>query len=147
MESVVGSNDRKNCRSASPTTSSPPVSEPVLPAAEEVEQEEEVDVEVGDELLAQWLSDETDTVLLDIREPMETRGGYAAGAILIPMNSIPQRVEELPNKDSRLLVYCAAGARSFGVTHWLREQGWSDAWSVTSGVSGVLRAGGEMERD
>ena len=114
-----------------------------------IEEPEEgmIDVEVGDEQLAAWLADEAETVLLDIREPMETRGGYAAGALLIPMNSIPQRVEELPAKDSRLLVYCAAGARSFGVTHWLREQGWSDSWSVTSGFSGVLRAGVEMQRD
>ena len=86
-------------------------------------------------------------VLLDIREPMETRSGTAKGALVIPMNTVPSSLEELPEKNTRLLVYCAAGVRSFGVTHWLREQGWENAWSVTSGFAGVLAAGGELHQE
>ena len=126
----------------------PVVSSPVSaaePAQEEVEEMPEV--EVNDEVLAQWLSDDEETVLLDIREPMETRSGTAKGALIIPMNTVPSALEELPEKSTRLLVYCAAGVRSFGVTHWLREQGWENAWSVTSGFSGVLAAGGELQRE
>ena len=113
----------------------------------EPEPEEMPDVELNDETLAQWLSDSEETVLLDIREPMETRSGIVKGALVVPMNTVPQNLELLPEKNTRLLVYCAAGVRSFGVTHWLREQGWENAWSVTSGFSGVIAAGGELQRD
>ena len=113
----------------------------------EEEAEEMPNVEVNDEVLARWLRDEEKTVLLDIREPMETRSGTAKGALVIPMNTVPSSLEELPEKNTRLLVYCAAGVRSFGVTHWLREQGWENAWSVTSGFAGVLAAGGELHQE
>jgi len=113
----------------------------------EPEPEEMPDVELNDETLAQWLSDSEETVLLDIREPMETRSGIVKGALVVPMNTVPQNLELLPEKNTCLLVYCAAGVRSFGVTHWLREQGWENAWSVTSGFSGVIAAGGELQRD
>ena len=117
------------------------------PPMMEESEEEEVELEVDDEQLSQWLADDEEAVLLDIREPMEIRNGYAKGALLIPMNSIPDRLAELPDKDVRLLVYCAAGVRSFGVAHWLREQGWDDSWSVTGGLASVLHAGAEFQRD
>jgi rhodanese-related sulfurtransferase len=44
------------------------------------------------------------------------------------------------------VVYCAAGMRSYGVTHWLREQGWTDAWSLSSGLHGAVEAGFEIVR-
>jgi len=111
------------------------------------EEAEMPDIEVDAETLVSWMSDDEQTVLLDIREPMELRSGFARGALLIPMNSVPSRLEELPETGVRLLVYCAAGVRSFGVTHWLREQGWENAWSVTGGFAGILQAGGEMQQD
>jgi rhodanese-related sulfurtransferase len=110
-----------------------------------VEEEEMPEIEVDDAALAEWIASDRKTVLLDIREPVETRNGFAKGALLIPMNSVPDRLEELPDRDVCLLVYCAAGARSFGVTHWLREQGWAEAWSVSGGFAAVVGAGVERE--
>jgi rhodanese-related sulfurtransferase len=74
--------------------------------------------------------------LLDIREPGEYAGGVARGARLLPMDLVPHHLEELP-RDRVIAVYCAAGARSFGVAHWLREQGFARAFSVAPGVSAV----------
>lgn len=73
------------------------------------------------------------SVLLDIREPGELTSGVAEGAILLPMDLVPHHVDELPPK---VTVYCAAGARSFGVAHWLRDQG-IEAYSLSGGVWGV----------
>ena len=39
------------------------------------------------------------------------------------------------------MVVCAAGMRSFGVAHYLREQGISDAWSLAEGFGGMVSAG------
>jgi rhodanese-related sulfurtransferase len=82
-------------------------------------------------------------VLLDIRERFELVHGVAKGALLIPMNSVPQHLDQLPAKDAKLVVYCAHGVRSYGVTGWLRDQGWGDSWSLIGGFSGFMAAGGE----
>ena len=78
------------------------------------------------------------SVLLDIREPGELASGVAQGAVLLPMNLVPHHLSELP-RDRTLVVYCAAGARSFGVAHWLREQGFPNAVSLAGGI-GVFDA-------
>ena len=128
----------------------PTVVSPVEPAPAPVELPEEEpeppDIEVDTEQMKAWISEEQDFVLIDIREPHELQSGYADGALLLRMNDIPNRLDELPPSSTRLVVYCAAGMRSYGVTHWLREQGWTDAWSLTSGFHGTVEAGFEIVR-
>lgn len=78
------------------------------------------------------------SLLLDIREPGELASGVAEGAMLLPMDLVPHHLDELPH-DRPITIYCAAGSRSFGVAHWLREQGFAQAWSLSGGV-GVFHA-------
>ncbi|MDP2308332.1 MAG: hypothetical protein Q8P18_20095 [Pseudomonadota bacterium] len=78
------------------------------------------------------------SLLLDIREPGELASGVAEGAMLLPMDLVPHHLDELP-RDRPITIYCAAGARSFGVAHWLREQGFAQAWSLSGGV-GVFQS-------
>lgn len=73
------------------------------------------------------------SLLLDIREPGELASGVAVGAMLLPMDLVPHHLDRLP-KDRPITVYCAAGARSWGVAHWLREQGFPEAWSLSGGL-------------
>jgi rhodanese-related sulfurtransferase len=98
----------------------------------------------GFEALA-WFEEGRPPLLVDIREPHEVQGGHALGAFLLPMNQVPQCLGELP-RDQRLVVYCAAGARSYGVVGFLRENGFSDSWSLSSGYSGWVSAGGDHAR-
>jgi len=76
------------------------------------------------------------SLLLDIREPGELASGVAAGALLLPMDLVPHHLDRLP-RDRPITVYCAAGARSWGVAHWLREQGFPGAVSLAGGLSAV----------
>ncbi len=76
------------------------------------------------------------SLLLDIREPGEFASGVAVGALLLPMDLVPHHLERLPT-DRAITVYCAAGARSWGVAHWLREQGFAQAWSLSGGIGAV----------
>ena len=78
--------------------------------------------------------------LLDIREPHELRQGLVEGALVVPMNDVPGLLHRLPS-DRTLAIYCAAGMRSFGVAHYLREHGFDDAWSVPEGAGGLAAAG------
>lgn len=75
------------------------------------------------------------SLLLDIREPGELAGGVAEGAMLLPMDLVPHHVGDLP-RDRPITVYCAAGARSLGVAHWLRQRGLA-AVSLAGGIGAV----------
>ena len=102
-------------------------------AAPPPEVEPEPELEVDGEGAAAWRDEGRSLVFLDIREPHEINHGHIAGALIIPMNQVPHRITEIPT-DKTLIVYCAAGARSFGVAHYLREQGIEDAWSLIGGI-------------
>ena len=98
--------------------------EAAAPAAPEPEPDLEVELPVPGSLL------------LDIREPGELAGGIARGALCIPMDMVPHQLDHLP-RDRAITVYCAAGARSWGVAHWLREQGFGGAVSLAGGIGAV----------
>jgi NADPH-dependent 2,4-dienoyl-CoA reductase/sulfur reductase-like enzyme/rhodanese-related sulfurtransferase len=52
---------------------------------------------------------ETGTVLVDVRSDLENEAGSIPGAILIPVNDLRERIEEIRGKD--LVVHCAVGQR------------------------------------
>lgn len=118
-----------------------PVDPPPAGPVDDTEETDGSEAEVDTDTLKAWLTEGRNVVFVDIREPYELRSGWIAGALRIPMNSVPQRLEELP-QDATLAVYCAAGVRSFGVAWWLREQGFEDAWSVVGGAGACADAGG-----
>lgn len=50
-------------------------------------------------------------VIFDVREPHEYAGGHVPNAILLPVNSLFARREELP-KDKKIVFVCQVGQRS-----------------------------------
>jgi rhodanese-related sulfurtransferase len=60
----------------------------------------------------------------------------------IPMNSVPDRLGELPT-DQPIGVLCAHGNRSFGVAHYLIEQGF-DAHNIAGGITQWHIRGGDV---
>lgn len=126
-----------------PRTPAPPETAPA-PAAEP-EPEPEVEVEVEAEAVAAWVAEGRDVLLVDIREPHEVRQGFAQGALLLPMNEVPHTLAALP-RGRVLVIYCAAGVRSHGVSHWLREQGYDEAWSLVGGLGAWLSTGAPWQQ-
>jgi len=59
----------------------------------------------------QMLDNDSNTVIIDVRNPDEYEGGHAKSATLIPHDQILARFEELP-KDKTILFICAMGQRS-----------------------------------
>ena len=94
---------------------------------------EEIDVEVEASTVVAWQEEGKNPILVDIRQPYELRTGYIQGSVLIPMNQLASEVEIFP-KDVPIVLYCAAGARSFGMAHFMREKGFDQAWSMIGGV-------------
>lgn len=62
--------------------------------------------------------------LLDVRTPAEFAEAHAEGAINIPLQELPVRMNELRN-DKQIIVYCRSGARSAVATTMLRSAGYS----------------------
>lgn len=74
--------------------------------------------------------------LIDVREPGEFALTRISGAELIPMGTVPSRIEHLDaNADeATLIVFCHHGVRSLNVTCWLREQGVTACQSMAGGI-------------
>jgi len=74
--------------------------------------------------------------LIDVREPFEHALTHIEGAELIPMGSVPTRLQQLhaASREATLIVFCHHGVRSLDVTYWLREQGVAACQSMTGGI-------------
>jgi adenylyltransferase/sulfurtransferase len=72
-------------------------------------------------------------ILLDVREPFEIEIASVPGALCIPMNTVPQRVQEL-DPDAEILVMCRSGKRSADITAFLMHQGFANVHNVTGGI-------------
>lgn len=70
--------------------------------------------------------------ILDVREDYEWEAGHIAGAVHIPVDEVPERIDEL-DPDEDLHVICRSGGRSSKVTQWLAHNGYS-AVNVSGGM-------------
>jgi rhodanese-related sulfurtransferase len=82
--------------------------------------------------LQQLLSEENPPTLIDVREDGEAAICAIEGSILIPMNTLPQRLQEIP-RDRPVALYCHHGMRSMMAGQWLAQQGY-DALSLAGGI-------------
>lgn len=78
------------------------------------------------------------TRILDVREDYEWLAGHIAGAVHIPVDEVPERIDEL-DPDEDLHVICRTGGRSSRVTQWLAHNGYS-AVNVSGGMGAWMDA-------
>ena len=85
-------------------------------------------------------------VFLDVREPSEVDLGAIPGSIHLPRGNLELQVEGvLPNKNTPVLVYCAAGIRSAFAALTLRELGYTKVASLRGGFDAWKAHGGNWE--
>lgn len=72
--------------------------------------------------IEQIIKEKTGTIV-DVRTPEEFMGGHVAGSINIPLQEIPQRVEEIKALKAPLVLCCASGGRSGNATMYLSQLG------------------------
>jgi rhodanese-related sulfurtransferase len=77
--------------------------------------------------------------LIDVRQPDEYTEAHVPGAKLMPMDELPELVEEIP-LDVPVYLICATGVRSDRAAQWLLAQGF-DASNVTGGTRAWIEAG------
>jgi len=76
---------------------------------------------------------EFSALLLDVREPHEFEYCHISGSTLIPMQTIPNRVNDLP-KDQTIITICHHGMRSQQVAQFLEQNGFTDIFNLQGGV-------------
>ena len=87
--------------------------------------------------------DEGATVI-DVREPDEYAAGHVPGATLVPLMTVPQRLDDLPG-GTPLYVVCAVGGRSAQAAAFLESRG-VEAVNVDGGTNDWVAAGYPVER-
>ena len=82
--------------------------------------------------------------VLDVREPEEYRAARVPGAVLMPLRTVPEHLDQIPRTDP-VYVVCAVGSRSARATQWLRAQG-VDAVNVAGGTQAWVESGRAYEQ-
>jgi rhodanese-related sulfurtransferase len=77
--------------------------------------------------------------VVDVREPDEYDGGHVPGARLVPLATVPDRVDEVPDEGT-VYVICAKGGRSLRAAEYYRSLG-LDAVNVAGGTTAWIDAG------
>jgi rhodanese-related sulfurtransferase len=96
----------------------------------------DVTVEEASNLIA----DKPNLVILDVRTQSEYDDGHIEGAILIPVQELPDRLDELDQSDE-LLVYCRTGNRSSSAVEILGEAGFSKIYHMSDGITEWISEG------
>src|SRR5688572_3404181 len=75
-------------------------------------------------------------VFLDVREMEEYDQGAIPGALHIPRGFLESQVEaKVPDRSTRVIVYCAGGTRSAFAARTLGDLGYSDVVSLAGGFN------------
>lgn len=82
---------------------------------------------------------ERGSFLLDVRQPDEYETGHVPGAVLIPLDQLPARQDEVP-ADQEVLVICRSGGRSAAAVEALNRAGYR-ATNVAGGTLAWIDAG------
>jgi rhodanese-related sulfurtransferase len=91
--------------------------------------------------LKEWLADtaRAQPLLLDVREPWEFELCHLDGSQLIPMHTVPARLDEL-SPEAEVVVVCHHGGRSMQVAMYLERSGFGSVHNLTGGVDAWAQA-------
>lgn len=93
-------------------------------------------------ITVQQLRERDGVPLIDVREPDEYAAGHVPGAVNLPMSTIGEHLDELP--EGAFDVICQVGGRSARVVEALTARG-HDATNVEGGTGEWIQAGFPVE--
>ncbi|HXU46533.1 MAG TPA: molybdopterin-synthase adenylyltransferase MoeB [Thermoanaerobaculia bacterium] len=83
--------------------------------------------------LDRWRKANPDLVLLDVRTPLEYDIARIDGAVLIPLQELPDRLGEL-DPAATIVAHCHGGVRSAQAVHFLRQHGFARTKNLAGGI-------------
>src|SRR5437763_2216752 len=88
-----------------------------------------------------------DARLIDVREDNEWTAAHAAGAIHLGKGIIERDIEtQVPDKSTKMVLYCGGGYRSALAADALRQMGYTNAISLDGGWRAWQSAGMPIEK-
>ena len=86
-------------------------------------------------------------LLIDVREDNEWAAGHAAGAMHLGKGIIERDIEtKVPDKSTKMVLYCGGGFRSALAADALRQIGYTNAISLDGGWRAWQSAGMPIEK-
>jgi rhodanese-related sulfurtransferase len=79
----------------------------------------------------------TKTQIIDVREQEEWDYYHLEHSTLIPLQTIPNRLEEFQSNGLPIYIICAHGVRSVAACRYLNERGYSNLTNVAGGMAAV----------
>jgi len=95
-------------------------------------------LEVDAHGLHKFKTENLNAAFIDVRMPWEVSQSPAGDSANIPLNQLPQHLDQLPRAD-HLVVICAHGSRSLMAAQWLRQNGFENAQSLMGGMASWRR--------
>ncbi|MCC3155194.1 rhodanese-like domain-containing protein [Hymenobacter sp. BT770] len=81
-------------------------------------------------------------IILDVREPWEHEEGRIPGAQNIPLNSLPEKLDDLDEwKNQEIIVHCKGGGRATSAKAYLTQQGFTNVRNLEGGFQAYTAAG------
>ncbi|WP_046244987.1 rhodanese-like domain-containing protein [Hymenobacter terrenus] len=81
-------------------------------------------------------------ILIDVRETWEHEEGRIPGAQNIPLNSLPEKLDEIDEwKNQEVIVHCKSGGRSASAKAYLTQQGFTNVRNLVGGFQAYTAAG------
>jgi rhodanese-related sulfurtransferase len=92
-------------------------------------------VEISPRELARHLENGQAVRMIDVRQPWESDIARLPGSLLIPLNELPQRVQEVPSEPAvTVVIYCHHGVRSLSAVTYLQRLGYHHVRSLAGGI-------------
>ena len=86
-------------------------------------------------------------VLIDVREDSEWAAGHAAGSVHLGKGIIERDIEsQIPDKGTKLVLYCGGGFRSALAGDALQQMGYSNVISLDGGWRAYQQSGLPVEK-
>ena len=86
-------------------------------------------------------------LLVDVREDSEWAAGHAAGSMHLGKGIIERDIEaKVPDKNTKLVLYCGGGFRSALAADNLQKMGYTDAISLDGGWRAYSQSGLPIEK-
>ena len=91
-----------------------------------------------------WLRQNPQAQLIDVRTPAEFGQEHLAGAKLIPLQEMETRLPEI-HKNKPVMLYCLKGGRSSQALQFLKDRGFKDLFQIEGGITAWKEKGLPVE--
>ncbi len=99
-----------------------------------------IDIDTAKQMIA-----EGDVQIVDVRQPDEYAQGHVPGAMLIPLNTVMARIDQI-SADKDVILVCGVGERSAVAAEMAAAMGRTRLYNLEGGTTAWVKQGNPVER-